>query len=175
MVTEQAKVIAYGVLPMQMETLTAYLHRQGISSMYHSKQILPRNTPEISFHFTDVQFVHAPFTHTDAQSQELSNVSVVICLPPSSLSTVVQPLDILHQEGGKLWCLKEKHITVVDRSLGTQITVHPTSFTFVSFDSSEHLLPLLFCSEREALTRTLPQEQTLTLAHALTCKSSNIH
>lgn len=40
MVTEQAKVIAYGVLPMQMETLTAYLHRQGISSMYHSKQIL---------------------------------------------------------------------------------------------------------------------------------------
>lgn len=48
----------------------------------------------------DVDFIHAPFTSADSQSSDLANVSVIICLPPSSLSTVKQPLDFILQEGG---------------------------------------------------------------------------
>ena len=113
---------------MQMETLTAYLHRQDISSTYHSiimgyQEICLKS---LLTQFPDVQLVHTPFTHADPWSEELGSVSVVVCLPPSSLSTVVQPLDILHQEGGR----RNTLIGVLTQ----QSHFHSTSFTCVSPD-----------------------------------------
>ena len=49
----------------------------------------------------DIRFIQEPFARVASPSETLlANVSLIVCLPPSSLSAVSDPVDFLLQEGG---------------------------------------------------------------------------
>ena len=47
-----------------------------------------------------MKFISAPFTSTDTSDDRFGDVKIVYCNPPSSLSSVDQPVDFIMQEGG---------------------------------------------------------------------------
>lgn len=166
MLSDSAKVIVYGALPVQMDSLLKLLHTQNINSIpliylqcSHAGCCIVH---VLSLALPDVEFVQAPFSYADSTSEALADVSTIICLPPSSLSTVTQPLDFIQQEGG----VDHNHCM---NPFGHNFKCMAAYNLCVLSCATDHCAPLLL-SEKMSLSTSMPREQRDTLVKALTCK-----